>query len=487
MSALAAEQIHTTGEIPAERPITLGVIVGNRGFFPHHLAASGRKQILEALARARINAVIPEEGETDHGAIESLAESRICADAFRRNRDAIDGVLVTLPNFGDERAVANVLRMADLDVPVLVHAFPDDPIAMSVENRRDSFCGKLSVCNNLHQYGIPFSLTSRHTEAPDSPEFADDLKMFAGTCRIVRGLRGMRVGMMGARPAAFNTVRFSEKILETNGISTETLDLSEAFGRVERLNDDDPDVISKRQSIERYADARGVPASALSKMARFGVVLDRWVSDAALDATAIQCWTSMEQYFGITPCTLMSMSSNSLMSSACETDIAGVIGMQVLALASGRPSALYDWNNNYGDDPDKAVVFHCSNLPKDVFVEILPKIDYQAILAGSLGPENTYGSINGRVREDPFTFLRVSTDDVHGEMRAYVGEGVFTDDPLDTFGGYGVARVPRLQELMRHICEYGFEHHMAAGQSLVAASVEEALNKYMGWSVYRHS
>ena len=385
MSALAAKQVHITGEIPAERQLTFGVIVGNRGFFPDHLAASGRRAMLDALTRSGINVVIPGENETGHGAIESLAEARLCADTFRRNRDAIDGIVVTLPNFGDERAVANVLRMADLNVPVLVHAFPDDVGAMSVENRRDSYCGKLSVCNNLKQYGIPFTLTSRHTEAPDGPEFAADLSMFAGVCRVVRGLRGMRVGMMGARPAAFNTVRFSEKILENNGISTETLDLSEAFGRIGRLVDDDPDVVATRQNIERYANARGVPDHALSKMARFGVVLDRWVSDMALDATAIQCWTSMEEYFGITPCTLMSMSSNSLMSSACETDIAGVVGMQVLALASNRPSALYDWNNNYGEDPDKAVVFHCSNLPKDVFIEILPKVDYQAILADSVG------------------------------------------------------------------------------------------------------
>jgi len=296
----------------------------------------------------------------------------------------------------------------------------------------------------------------------------------------------MRVGMMGARPAAFNTVRFSEKILESHGISTETLDLSEAFGRVERLADDDPDVAAKRRSIQRYANARGVPESALTKMARFGVVLDRWVSEMALDATAIQCWTSMEEYFGVTPCTLMSMASNSLMSSACETDVAGVVGMQVLALASNRPSALYDWNNNYGDDPDKAVVFHCSNLPKDVFVEILPKIDYQAILAGTVGRDNAYGTVNGRVKESPFTFLRVSTDDNHGQIRSYVGEGAFTADPLNTFGGYGVVKVPRLQELLRYICEQGFEHHVAANQSLVAASVQEALSKYLRWSVYHH-
>ena len=475
-----------TGTIPALRRVTLGVLVGNRGFFPHHLALSGRKTILTALEQAGIDTVILGEEETSFGAVESLQESRRCADLFRQHRDQIDGVLVTLPNFGDERAIANALRMADLHVPVLVHAFPDDLEHMSLENRRDSFCGKMSVCNNLRQYGIPYSLTELHTVDPASKAFAADLARFAAVCRTVRGLRRMRVGMLGARPASFNTVRFSEKLLERHGISVETLDLSEAFGRIDRLADDDEEVVAKRQAITRYTDATRVPPEALTKMAKFGSILDRWMSDHALDATAIQCWTSMQEYFGVMPCTLMSMASNNLLPSACETDIAGVIGMYALAMASGRPSALVDWNNNYADDPDKAMVFHCSNLPKDVFIEVQPKIDYSVLFAGTVGRENAYGTILGRMRENPFTFLRVSTDDTQGVMRAYVGEGVFTADPLNTYGGYGVVRVPHLQQLLHFICEQGFEHHVSVNQTTVAAPVHEALTKYLGWSVHRH-
>jgi L-fucose isomerase-like protein len=486
MAEIAVRPVQITGTTPALRRVTLGVIVGNRGFFPHHLALSGRKAVLEALAGANIDVVIVGEEETGFGAVESLAEARQCADLFRRHRDDIDGVLVTLPNFGDERAIANVLRMADLNVPVLIHAFPDDPARMGLENRRDSFCGKMSVCNNLRQYGIPYTLTQLHTVDPMSADFATDLRMFAAVCRVVRGLRGMRVGMLGARPTSFNTVRFSEKLLEHHGISVETLDLSEAFGRIERLGDDDPDVVTKREAIARYANAARVPAPALTKMAKFGTVLDHWMSDQALDATAIQCWTSMEEYFGVMPCTLMSMASNSLLPSACETDITGVIGMYALAMASNRPSALVDWNNNYADDPDKAIVFHCSNLPKAVFVDLQPRIDYSVLFAGTVGRDNAYGTILGRMRENPFTYLRVSTDDLQGTMRAYVGEGVFTADPLQTYGGYGVVRVPRLQELLRYICEEGFEHHVSVNQTTVAAPVYEALTRYLGWIVHRH-
>jgi L-fucose isomerase-like protein len=369
---------------------------------------------------------------------------------------------------------------------VLVHAFSDDPKRMSLESRRDSFCGKMSACNNLRQYDIKYSLTTLHTVDPSNPSFQADIKEFAAVCRVVRGLRHARVGVVGARPANFTTVRFSEKLLEHAGISVETLDLSEVFGRIAQLGDTDEAVVAKRAAISRYANTSGVPDAAVIKMAKLGAVLDRWQADHQLDATAIQCWTAMEEYYGVVPCTVMSMASDSLLPAACESDVAGVVSMLAMVLASGRPSALVDWNNNYGDDPDKGVVFHCSNLPKTIFVDDIAVMDYQAIIAGTVGRENTYGTVVGRVRENPFTYLRMSTDDLAGDIVAYLGEGEFTNDPLETFGGYGVVRIPRFQELLAFICENGFEHHVAVNQTRVAAVLDEALGKYLDWSVYHH-
>jgi L-fucose isomerase-like protein len=474
------------GTVGTLRPVTLGVIIGNRGFFPSHLALSGRKTILEVLAKAGINAVLVGEDETNCGAITTLEEVNKCVALFKQHRDEIDGILITLPNFGEETAMADVLKRANLGVPVLIHAFPDDAKKMTIADRRDSFCGKMSISNNLRQYNIPFSLTRQHCIDPTTDEFMTDLQRFAAVCRVVRGMRNLKIGALGARPQAFKTVRYSEKLLEHSGISVETLDLSEAFGRIDRINDNDPEVNEKLKAIQRYAQTQNVPPHALLKMSKFGVVLDRWMRDSELDATAIQCWTSMEEYFGIVPCTLMSMASNGLAPSACETDVAGTVAMMAMALASGRPSALVDWNNNYGDDPDKAVVFHCSNLPKDVFIDDIPVMYYQEIIAGTVGPENTYGTMYSRVKENPFTYLRISTDDVAGQIKAYVGEGVFTNDPLDTFGGYGVVKVPHFQDLLQYICENGFEHHVSINQTRVASAINEAFTKYLGWSTYWH-
>jgi L-fucose isomerase-like protein len=469
----------------AAKPVTLGVIVGNRGFFPDHLCASGRKTILQVLERHGFKVVITPEGATNNGAIESLEEAQLCAAHFKKHRDEIDGIVVTLPNFGDERAIANALRWAGLDVPVLIHAFPDTPGRMGIQHRRDSFCGKMSACNNLYQYGIRYSLTRLHTVDPESADFTADLARFAGVCRITRSLRRARLGQIGARPAAFNTVRYSEKLLERAGITVETLDLSELLGWINGMKDGDKPVKAKLDAIGDYTAVDGVPKESLLKIAKLGVALDQFIDNRGLDATAVQCWTALEEFYGVVPCTAMSMMSDSLMASACEADIAGVVSMFVLQQAAASPAALLDWNNNFGDSPDKGVVFHCSNLPKSFFSD--QKMDYQEIIAGTVGRENTYGTIVGRIAPGPFTYARVTTDDIKGEIRAYTGEGQFTNDVMLSFGGYGVFEVPRLQRLLAHICENGYEHHVAATRANVAEAVHEALAKYMGWGVYHHA
>ncbi|HHX44146.1 MAG TPA: fucose isomerase [Chloroflexi bacterium] len=464
---------------------TLGVIVGNRAFFPAHLARSGRETILRVLEEEGLGAIALSLEDTQYGSVVTYEDSKKCAELFKAHRDEIDGILVTLPNFGEERGIADAIRLAGLDVPVLVHAFPDEPDKMSIQDRRDSFCGKMSACNNLTQYGIPYTLTKLHTVDPESAAFREDLQRFAAICRVVNGLRRARFGQVGARPAAFITVRYSEKLLEEAGISVESVDLSEILGQAMALADDDPQVVEQLGAIRDYVQADGIPQDALVKMAKFAVVMERFVNDHELDGTAVQCWTAMEEFYGVVPCTVMSMMSDRLKPSACETDITGLIGMYAMALASGMPSALMDWNNNFGSDPDKAVVFHCSNLPQTFFGHEA-RMDYQEIIAGTVGKENTYGTLVGRIKPTPITYCRVSTDDYAGTIRAYIGEAEITDDSVETFGGYGVIRVPEFQDLLAYICEMGFEHHVAVNPSRVADALDEAFRKYLGWDVYYH-
>ncbi len=463
---------------------SLGVIIGNRDFFPDKLVSEARADILTQFEKLGLNAILLEETDTKLGGVETFADVRKCAALFSKHAAEIVGILVILPNFGDEKGVAETIKLSGLNVPVLIQAYPDELNKLDVARRRDSWCGKISVCNNLYQFGIKYTLTGKHVIHPKDPAFETELKDFVAVCRVVRGLRKVRIGAVGARPGAFNTVRYSEKILQRNGISVTTVDLSEILGRANKLTKDDSPVKAHLDKILSYAPKGKTPNEAMLQIAKLDVVLNQFMEENYLDATAIQCWTSLQQNYGCNVCTSMSMMSENMLPSACEVDVTGTLSMYAMQLASGSPSALVDWNNNYADDDTKCVLFHCGNWAKSFLPDI--QISNAPILGTTVGVENTYGALDGRTPANPLTYGRISTDDPRGVIKAYVGEGVLTDDPLNTFGNRAVAQIPGLQGLMQYVCRNGFEHHVVMNASKTARILEEALGNYMGWEVYNH-
>ena len=465
---------------------TFGVIVTNRNFFADHLVANGRQKLLDRLHGLGYQTIIVDEETTPLGAVETWSDAQKCGALFRRRQDEIDGIIVSLPNFGNEQGVADAIRESKLNVPILVHAFPDKTDTLTAAGRRDAFCGKLSVTNNLYQYEIPFSVTQSHTVDPDSDEFAAEISKFAAVCRTVKGLTSARIGAIGARPGAFKTVRYSEKLFESVGMSVQTLDLSDVFGWVGRLADGDAKVTTEIERIKSYAAYEKVPAASLTKIAKLAVTIRGWMADNGITSTAIQCWDSLQSNYGVNVCTLMSMMSDDLMPSACETDIAGTVSMYALTLASNKPSALVDWNNNYDDDPNKCIYFHCGNWAKSLVKDI--RISTAEVLGTTLGPENTWGATDGRTPAGPLTYARVDTDDRLGLIKAYFGEGKTTNDPLSRIpGNSAVVEVNDLQRLMRFVAKNGFAHHCAMTDAFVAEVLEEALDYYLGWDVYHHA
>ncbi len=463
---------------------TLGIIFGNRDFFPDHLVTEARHDIQKLFKDLDIHGIMLSEEDSKLGGVEVYAEARKCADLFKKHREIIDGVLVVLPNFGDEKGVADTLKLAGLNVPVLIQGYPDDLGKMDVVNRRDAFCGKISVTNNLYQYGIKYSLTSKHVCHPTDESFIADLKKFVAVCRVVKGLKNVRIGAVGARPGAFNTVRYSEKILQRNSITVTTVDLSEILGKANKLSKDDQVVKDQLEKINAYAPAGKTPTDRLVQIAKLDVVLREFVEANQLDATAIQCWTSLQQNYGCNVCTSMSMMSENMLPSACEVDVTGTLTMYAMQLASGSPSALVDWNNNYADDDEKCVLFHCGNWAKSFLPDI--QISNAPILGTSVGTENTYGALDGRTPASPLTFGRISSDDSKGVLKTYIGEGMLTNDELKTFGNRAVAKISDLQKLMNYVCRNGFEHHVVMNASNTADILEEAFSNYMGWEVYKH-
>ncbi len=464
----------------------IAVIVGNRGFFDDRVVEKGRRLVLDALHELGIETVILEEGVTKMGAVETWDDAIKCAEFFRQHRERIAGILITLPNFGDEKGIADTIRLSGLDVPILVHACPDDLAVFSaLAGRRDAFCGKFSVCDVLQQYGYRYSLTSTHVMDPSSPAFRTELVKFSAVCRVVSGLRGARIGAVGARPDSFKTVRYSEKLFERSGISVSTLDMSQIFDPARKLTDNDPRVTSRVSAISDYVPCQCAPKPSLILMAKMSVILEEWMEANAIDATALQCWSSIQENYGINSCTLMSMMSDRLLPSACEVDISGVVTMLALQLASGRPSALVDWNNNYADDPDKCVFYHCGNWAKSLLAK--PEMVSAEILGAAFGSENSWGALDGRTAAGPFTYARVDTDDLNGEIKAFCGNGMLTDDPLTEMSGTkAVAHIPNLQSLFQRICRRGFAHHAAITTGHISEALNEAWGTYLGWNSFEH-
>jgi len=464
---------------------TLGVIIGNRDFFPDKLVATARTEILDLFKKLNITPILLSEADSKLGGVETFAEAKKCAALFKQHADAIDGILVVLPNFGDEKGVAETIKLSGLNVPVLIQAYPDDLNKMDVINRRDAWCGKISVCNNLYQFGIKYTLTRKHVATPSDESFTDDLRNFLAVCRVVKGMRKVRIGAVGARPGAFNTVRYSEKILQRNGISVTTVDLSEILGNANKLGADDKIVKERLEKIHAYTPTGKTPGEKLIQIAKLDVALASFMEQHSLDATAIQCWTSLQQNYGCNVCTSMSMMSENMLPSACEVDVTGTLSMYAMQLASGSPSALVDWNNNYADDDTKCVLFHCGNWAKSFLPDI--QISTAPIIGTSVGTENTYGALDGRTPAMPLTYGRISTDDCKGNIKAYVGEGELTNDALNTFGNRAVAQINKLQDLMHYVCRNGFEHHVVMNASKTAGILKESLENYLGWEVYLHN
>jgi L-fucose isomerase-like protein len=463
---------------------TLGIIIGNRDFFPDKLVGEARTEIIEVCKKMNITPILLSDADSKLGGVEIFAEAQKCAALFKKHADEINGILVLLPNFGDEKGVADAIKLSGLTVPVLVQASPDDLGKMDVVNRRDAWCGKISVCNNLYQYGIKYTLTNKHVVSLNDASFLDDLKNFTAVCRVVNGLRKVRIGAVGARPTAFNTVRYSEKLLQRNGISVTTVDLSEILGNANKLTADDNSVKQKLEKIHAYTNTGLTPPDRLVQIAKLDVVLENFMQENSLDATAIQCWTSIQKNYGCNVCTSMSMMSENMLPSACEVDVTGTLTMYAMQLASGSPSALVDWNNNYADDDSKCVLFHCGNWAKSFLPDIM--MSTAPILGTSVGTENTYGALDGRTPAMPLTYGRISTDDCNGVIKAYIGEGELTNDALTTFGNKAVAQINNLQGLMNYVCKNGFEHHVVMNASKTAAVLKEAFENYLGWETYVH-
>ncbi len=459
---------------------TFALFFGNRGFFPASLQQAAREELTEVLQGLGHEVLLLDAEATRHGAVETVEEGRAYAEFLRRNRGKFGGVILSLPNFGDENGAVTALR--DADVPILVQAYPDELDKMSPDSRRDAFCGKFSVMDVFCQYGLKFTALPPHAVHPRDSAFAENVDYFDRLCRVVNGLRRMSVGAVGARTTAFKTVRIDELALQRHGITVETIDLADVFARLKGLDAGDERLEANKEALHTYVSWQGVPEGAFDTLARLGVVLDELVDEFSLDALAIRCWLELQEQLGISPCVLVSQMNDRGIPAACEVDVGNAVMMHALHLASGDVCTCLDWNNNYGDDPEKCILFHCGSAPQGMMTERGHVVDH-AMLVDTLGEGRSWGCNVGRIRPGRFTFGSLSTRD--GRIKTYLGEGRFTEDaiPDDFFGCAGVAQIDNLQNVLQTIGYGGFRHHVSLTPGQVLDPVRDAVEHYLGYQV----
>lgn len=453
---------------------------GNRGFFPASLIEQARSELTGVLKEMGHEVLLMDPKETRYGAVETAQEGAAYARFLEKHRHECGGVVLCLPNFGDENGAAVALK--DAGVPIFVHAYPDALDRMAPEFRRDSFCGKISVMDVFQQYGIPFTIQKPHVVDPTTNRFRENIAYFDRVCRVVNGVRGMVVGEIGARTTPFKTVRIDEVALQRHGITVETFDLSGIFGQMQRLTSGDPALKAKRELLSTVSSWDAVPEVSFDNIARLGVVLDALVEEYQMDALSIRCWTELQEQMNISPCVVNGEMMNRHIPVACEIDSGSAVMMHILGCASGEPTAILDWNNNYADDENKCILFHCGNAPAAMMAD-KGTISDHAILKNAVGPGKGFGCNEGRLKPGPFTFGGLITE--YGGIDVYVGTGSITDDviPPEFFGVAGVAHIQNLQDVLLHIGGGGYRHHVALTPSIAVEPICEALMKYLEFDV----
>ena len=459
---------------------TFALFFGNRGFFPASLMKEARTELPKVLAKNGYGHLMMDEKATRYGAVETPAEGQVYAKWLKENEGKFDGVVLCLPNFGDETGAVTALK--DCGVPILIQAYPDELDKMGPADRRDSFCGKFSIMDVFHQYDVLFSALKPHTVAPSSKTFAAQLDHFARVCRVVNGMKGFTVGAIGARTTAFKTVRFDELALQKNGITVETFDLTDLFARMRSVKLDSAPAKDKAKKLKGLSDWSAAPEKAFQSAVQLGVSLDQMAEQYGLHAIALRCWTEMQEQMGISPCMVVGEMTDRRIPVACEVDVGNAVAMHALSLASNAPATCLDWNNNYGDDEDKCILFHCGPVPPSMMVG-KGRIEDQLIIANSIGAGKGFGCNIGRIAPTPMTFASMLTED--GDLKFYIGEGRFTKDPIpkNFFGCAGVAEVPNLQDVLLHVGFEGHRHHVSATAGHVMAPMAEALQQYLGFDV----
>lgn len=442
----------------------IGFVPASRGFFNQNLAAKARAETIKSMKAAGITPVLPSKDMTPRGLVESFDDARKAAILFRHA--PVDGVIIGAVNFGNEIPAAVAAIDGAAGLPIMLFGCTEEGKLTRGSDRRDALCGALSIATALRQRQAKYTFPKIANCSPADPAFIEELKDFAAVCRAVSGVRGSVYGQIGTRPAEFETCAFDEmSLLRKFGIRTVPTPLSEVFERAKGIENKGK-ITRTVKSIKSMFDTNGVPDISIERMARLEIVLKEIIEENKLNGLALQCWTSMQEDYGISACAVMARINQMLgIPAACEVDIHGTLSMHMLSLAAGGPAVLMDWNNRHYKLKNVFSAWHCGVFPPALCGGKC-KLAANAIMTGVMGsPDRVYGVLDGALDTGPVTMTRL-TETPDGEWKLLVAEGESVQAPGEPPGGNGWVRIADLDRLYRALLR-DFPHHgaLAMGHS----------------------
>lgn len=451
-------------------PLKIGFVPASRTIFDQELAVKVRGDVIEALRDAGLEVVAPGEGLTENGLVQTPAEAERVGRLF--DQEGVSGVVVGALNFGNEvPAALAALSRAD-ERPVLLFGVGEEGELTREASRRDSFCGLISIATALRHREARFVFPRRAVCFPDDAEFRLAIFEFGNVCRAVAEVSGAVYGLFGPRPEEFETCAFDElSLLRKLGIRVVPVPLTTLFSLAAAV----PVEVEREiaEDMKGSVDCSGVSESDLAKMARLEAALDGIIEERGLSGLALQCWTSIQDDYGVSPCFVMSRLTDRGVPCACEVDIHGTLSMHLLSLVAGSTAGLADWNNRHYRAADVFSAWHCGVFPPSL-CSGEKRLSYHNILADSTGTAvGKFGTVESRLDGGPVTMMRV-TEHPWDTWPVLIAEGDVVDVPGDSPGSHGWVRVSDLDRLYAKLLR-GFPHHTAiaaghVGGALMAAA-----------------
>jgi len=452
--------------------VKIGFVPAHREPFDEAWAVQERKRCLDALGRIKgLEVVAPDGKLTPGGLVRDDADAEKTISFFKEEK--IDGLLIGTMTFGDEvsaLAVASAFR----DLPILLFGTKEGDFTADGGRRSDSFCGTLAVSSGLHRRKIPFLFAG--ILFPEDSGFSPAIGNFTAVCSIVKGFKGARIGLVGPRPERFETcISNEDALLGQFGQRVVPVSILDIMLRLEGLKANAPELQKIIREMNKEADLSALGTEKSRTIAGLQYALRQFAQEKGLSALAVQCWTAIQQAYGISACYALGRVTGSGLMTACEVDVYGALTMLVQNLATLKmvPPHFIDWTIRHQKKKDVFLSWHCGNAPPSLACRAEGiKIRSHSILGKPLGKERALGTAEFQLKPGVVTLCRLTEFD--GKFKMLVTRGEIVESPQHLRGSWSWVKVPDLDGLYRVLVEEGFTHHASQVHGDYAGPIQDA-------------